>query len=57
MAAEALRRLPRTGEEKSAFLAGGYALAREMSWDVIATNYFLPAVHEICRRGEGADAA
>lgn len=57
VAAEALRRLPRTGEEKSAFLAGGYALASEMSWDVIATNYFLPAVQEICRRGEGADAA
>lgn len=39
-----LRRLPRTPEEKAAFLKRGAELAHRMSWDVVARDYFLPAV-------------
>ncbi|MFH1417636.1 MAG: hypothetical protein ABII12_05035 [Planctomycetota bacterium] len=47
VAKEVLRRLPRTPEEKAAFVKRGYELARHMSWDVIARDHFLPAVDAI----------
>ncbi|MFQ5412267.1 MAG: hypothetical protein ACE5EC_08205, partial [Phycisphaerae bacterium] len=41
-----LERLPRTCEDKAASIRRGYELARQMSWDVIAEAYFLPAIRE-----------
>jgi glycosyltransferase involved in cell wall biosynthesis len=47
VAREVLKRLPRSKEEKGACVRRGYELASQMSWDVIARDYFLPAVREI----------
>ena len=47
VAAEIVRRLPRNREDKAAFVRRGYELAGRMSWDVIAREYFLPAIREI----------
>lgn len=42
-------RLPRSMEQKAEFVSRGYELAREMSWEVIARDYVLPAMQEITR--------
>lgn len=47
VAREVLKRLPRSNEEKAAYIRRGYELASQMSWDVIARDYFLPAIREI----------
>jgi len=47
VAQQIAERLPKTPEEKAAFVARGYELARRMSWEVIAGDYFLPAVREL----------
>lgn len=47
VSAEVLRRLPRTAEQKAAFVGRGYELARRMSWDVVARDYLLPAMRDI----------
>lgn len=57
VAREILKRLPRTKEEKAAYIRRGYELARQMSWDVIAKDYFLPAVREIVGAQPAAGAA
>ena len=57
VASDVVQRLPRNRAEKEAFIRRGYALAREMSWDVVADRYFLPAVRDICRRGDVAGVA
>ncbi|MBK8267996.1 MAG: hypothetical protein IPK83_06680 [Planctomycetes bacterium] len=44
VAQEIVSRLPKTAEEKAAFIRRGYELAHRMSWDVIARDYFLPAI-------------
>lgn len=44
VARELVERLPNTPEEKAAYIRRGYALAHQMSWDVIARDYFLPAL-------------
>lgn len=44
VAQEIVSRLPKTGAEKAAFIRRGYELAHRMSWDVIARDYFLPAI-------------
>ena len=36
--------LPRTIEDKAAFIRRGYELAYRMSWEVVARDYFLPAI-------------
>jgi glycosyltransferase involved in cell wall biosynthesis len=46
-AAHVLRRLPRTQEEKAVFVRRGFELASQMSWEVIARDYFLPAIRDI----------
>ncbi len=56
VAGEILERLPTTLDEKAAFVRRGYDLARQMSWDVIARDYFLPAVHDITVRCESTGA-
>jgi hypothetical protein len=48
--AEVLRRLPRTAEQKAAFVERGYELARRMSWDVVAKDFFLPAMRDITHK-------
>jgi hypothetical protein len=45
--AEVFRRLPRTAEQKAAFVGRGYDLARRMSWDVVTKDYFLPVMADI----------
>jgi len=51
VAGEILSRLPRTAKEKAAFLRRGYELASRMSWDVVARDYFIPAMNDIVRVG------
>ncbi|MCG3180177.1 MAG: hypothetical protein BIFFINMI_02534 [Phycisphaerae bacterium] len=43
-------RLPVDDAAREALLASGYELARQMSWDVVARDYFLPALDRACRR-------
>lgn len=43
-----LKRLPRTHPDCAGFIERGYELATKMSWDVVAKDYFLPAMREIC---------
>ncbi len=47
IAQEVVRRLPKNVEEKAAFIKRGYELAHQMSWDVIAEKYFLPAIQGV----------
>lgn len=56
VAEEILRRLPRTPESADAFLARGHELAERMSWDVVAKEYFLPVVSELCERSAAVAA-
>jgi len=49
---EVLRRLPRTPEQKAAFVERGYELARRMSWDAVAKDYFLPAMRDITHKAK-----
>lgn len=44
VARELMSRLPRSREDKAAFIRRGYELAAQMSWDVISREYFLPAL-------------
>lgn len=52
-----LERLPRTPEAKAEYVRRGYALAEQMSWEVVARDYFLPAVRDICEPGGIAHVA
>jgi glycosyltransferase involved in cell wall biosynthesis len=47
VAAEVVRSLPQKREQKGEFIRRGYELAAKMSWDVIARDYFLPAIRQI----------
>ena len=42
VAAELVARLPKTQADSDAFLARGYDLAKQMSWDAVARDYILP---------------
>ena len=44
MARELMERLPRSPEEFEQFIERGYALAKQMSWDVVARDYVLPGI-------------
>jgi hypothetical protein len=44
VAAELMERLPRTPAEFEQFIDRGYALAQQMSWDVVARDYVLPGI-------------
>src|SRR3954466_10274274 len=50
VAAELLKRLPRTPKEFDAFITRGLDLANKMSWDAVAREYLLPGI----RRAAGA---
>jgi hypothetical protein len=41
---ELLSRLPRSPQEFEPFIERGYALAQQMSWDVVARDYVLPGI-------------
>jgi len=47
VAREITERLPRSSQEKAAFINRGYQLAQRMSWDVVARDYILPAIAEV----------
>lgn len=42
VAAELVKRLPKTPAEINAYLDRGFKLAKQMSWDVVAKDYVLP---------------
>jgi hypothetical protein len=44
VAAELIERLPRSPGEFEQFIERGYALAQQMSWDVVARDYVLPGI-------------
>ena len=44
VARELVQRLPRTPQEFEQFIERGYALAQQMSWDVVARDYVLPGI-------------
>lgn len=50
VAEDLLARLPNSPEDKAKLIRGGYELAEHMTWDVIARNYFLPAVEKACHK-------
>jgi hypothetical protein len=39
-----LARLPQNDEQRQALLESGCAAAQAMSWEVVARDYFLPAL-------------
>lgn len=49
VAAEIVRRLPRTPEEFVPFIERGYQLAQGMSWDVVARDFVLPGIERATR--------
>ena len=49
VAGELMNRLPRTPEEFEQFIDRGYALARKMSWDVVARDYVVPGIQRASR--------
>ncbi|RIK64169.1 MAG: hypothetical protein DCC65_14760 [Planctomycetota bacterium] len=59
IAAEVLRRLPRSKLEKAAYVRRGYELADQMSWSAVAEKFILPAFREISAgsAGQAAGAA
>ncbi len=52
-----LGRLPASDAEAEALLAGGFELARQMSWDVVAGQNVLPPIDDICRESQRACVA
>jgi hypothetical protein len=45
-------RLPRSEETIAQLMASGAAAAERMSWEVVARDYFLPALKYATRKGE-----
>ncbi len=50
VAEDLLRRLPADAQQKAELLASGYKAASFMTWEVIARNYFLPAIERACHK-------
>ena len=44
VAAELVKRLPKSPAEIEQYLARGYELAKQMSWDAVARDYILPGI-------------
>ncbi|HUX01592.1 MAG: hypothetical protein WBD63_03855 [Phycisphaerae bacterium] len=49
VADEILARLPADRKAREAFLASGYDLARQMSWDVVVRDYLMPALDDVVK--------
>jgi hypothetical protein len=52
VAAELVKRLPKTPAEHEQFLARGYDLARQMSWDVVARDFVIPGIQRASKAGK-----
>ena len=50
MARRLLDRLPTNDASAEALLTSGYELARQMSWDVVASRRILPGIDAVCGR-------
>lgn len=50
VAQQIVARLPETPEQRAALIHSGYELARHMSWEAVAEQYFLPAIERACGR-------
>jgi hypothetical protein len=46
VAAELVRRLPRSDEEMNRLMESGWRLAHQMSWEQVVTRFIMPALHE-----------
>jgi glycosyltransferase involved in cell wall biosynthesis len=57
VAGQILARLPRTHDDEAAMVRRGYELADRMSWEVIASEYVIPALREIITGQKSAGAA
>ena len=57
IAQEIIKRLPSSDEELAKFIASGYELAKKMSWEVVVSNYVLPALNRACRRDHALASA
>lgn len=49
-----LKRLPADDAARGRLLESGYEIARQMNWDEVARNYFLPALDAACRHDRKA---
>jgi hypothetical protein len=45
-----LERLPNSPADKDKLIESGYEVASHMTWEVVARNYFLPAIDRACRK-------
>ena len=52
LAGELLKRLPGTDQDVERMLKAGWDLGRRVSWDRVVEDYFLPALHRICKLDE-----
>jgi hypothetical protein len=50
VAERVLRRLPRDHESMERLLTAGREIAGQMGWEVVARDYFLPAIDRACRK-------
>jgi len=50
IAEQILRTLPRDNAHMEKLIETGYQMASKMNWDVVARDYFLPAVDRACRK-------
>ncbi|MBN1341248.1 MAG: hypothetical protein JXQ73_01135 [Phycisphaerae bacterium] len=50
IAQDLLTRLPKTPQDKAKLVETGYELASKMTWEVVARNYFLPAIDRACQK-------
>jgi len=49
VARELVDRLPRTPAEFEPFIDRGFALASQMSWDIVARDFILPGIERACK--------
>lgn len=56
VARQLLTRLPVDESAMKALLAAGYDLSRQMSWDVVAGQYLIPAIDALSRKQDVAEA-
>ncbi len=57
VAGRIFKTLPRDEQAMRSLMESGYELARRMSWDVVAEDYVLPGINDVCRRTASAESA
>jgi hypothetical protein len=50
VAEQLIRRLPKDNTRMEQLLETGYSIASQMGWEVVAAEYFLPAVDRACKK-------